>query len=262
MRKIFMLQVLILLFFLIGYGVASAQADYVVTIKGDTLRGKVKLHSYTGVKYTGSYNSKYVQLIPADGKKSTHPVLETIAFMIDGEIYHTIKFDQGYTFMKLLKPGYLSLYSYQMETQTTWDGRYFVKKDGALLEVPNLGFKKRVTQFLADCPVVVKDIESGLLEKSDLLKIVEAYNACITSRTDLWSKKSPASEAWAKLAIEVKALPDFAKKADALEMIGEVQAKLAKKETVPSFIVNGVKDTLNDQSTIKETLDQALAKLN
>lgn len=245
---------------MIGYSAASAQGDYVVTLKGDTLRGKVRYHS--GVKYTNT-SSIYVQLTAENGKKSTHEPLQTIAFKMNDEIYHTVKFYDSYTFMKLIKPGYLALYGYQMENQTAWDGRYFVKKDGALLDVPNLGFKKRVTNYLTDCPDVVKDIESGVLGKSDLLKIVEDYNNCVELKTISTSvKKSPATEAWVKLENEVTGLSEFDKKADALEMIREVQKKLSKNEAIPSFMISGLKDALKDQSSIKETLDGAIEKLN
>jgi hypothetical protein len=262
MRKPFMFQILMVVFFVIAHSIASAQSDYVVTIKGDTLKGKIKYYSYSGVKYTNT-RSKYIQLTDENGKKSTHEILQTIAFRMNDDIYHTIKFYETYEFMKLIKRGYLSLYGYQMENQTTWDGRYFVKKDGVLLDVPNLGFKKRVAAYLADCPNVVKNIESGVLGKSELLKIVEEYNACVELKTtSKVLKKSPATEAWAKLGDEVKVLPEFDKKADAIEMIQDVQNKLSKNETIPSFLINGLKDSLKDQTSVKETLDEAIGKLN
>jgi hypothetical protein len=260
MKKTVMLKILVILFFVLGYGAASAQGDYVVTIKGDTLWGKLRYYNNSGVKYTGN-NSKYVQLIPVEGKKSTHDILKTISFRMGNEIYHTIKFDQGYTFMKLIQSGYLSLYAYQMENQTTWDGRYFVKKDGTLLDVPNLGFKKRVTRFIADCPNVVKDVESGVLSRSDLLKLVDAYNTCVELKTTPKPPvASPVSKTWSNLEAAVKALPEFDKKSDAIEMILEIQSKISKNETVPSFLINGLKDALKEQSSIKETLDLALEK--
>lgn len=257
-----MLQILIILLFVLGYSAASAQSDYVVTIQGDTLRGKVKLSTSSGVKYTASHDAKYVQLIAENGTKSIHEVLQTIAFRINDDIYHTILYDPGYMFMKLIKPGYLSLYAYQMENQTTWDGRYLVKKDGSLLDVPNIGFKKKVPTFLADCQTVVKEIESGALGKADLLKIVEQYNACIDLKINAIPKKSPAVAAWTNLAAEVEALPAFDKKTDATEMIREIKVKLSKSETIPSYLISGVKDALKDQSSVQATLTLAIEKLN
>lgn len=246
-----------------SYGnTAHAQDDYVVTLKGDTLRGKVKYFAYEGVRYAGA-KTKYIQLTPENGKKSTHQVLQTVGFRMNGEIYHTIKYYDGYTFMKLIIGGYLSLYKYQMENQTSWDGPYLVKKDGSVLDVPNLGFKKRVSQFLADCPNVVNNIESGTLGKTELLKIVNDYNACTTPKTNPApsAKNSPGSETWNSLTMEVKALPDFDKKSDALEMIREIQNKVVNNETVPAFLIRGLKDALEHQSAIQEQLEKALATL-
>lgn len=261
MRNPFMLKILLLHFFLVGYTGISAQ-DYIVTIKGDTLRGKVKHVTNSGVKYAGN-NSTYVQLTSESGKKTKHDILKTISFRMEGEIYSTIKFFDDYTFMKLIKPGYLSLYGYQMENQTSWDGRCLVKKDGAVLDVPNIGFKKRVSNFLEDCPQIKTDVESGALGKSDLLKIVDEYNACINIKTNPASAIDlPAGKAWAKLEAEVKALPAFDKKGDATEMIHEVLGKLSKNQSIPSFLISGLKDALKDQSSVNETLTEAIEKLN
>lgn len=259
MRTRFMLKILLIMVFVAGYFLASAQ-DYVVTIKGDTLSGKVKYFNGSGVKYTGA-NSKYIQLTPVTGKKSTYQVLEAVAFKMKDEVYHTIKFQGSYTFMKVLSPGYLTLYAYQLENQTTWDGRYLVKKDGTLLDVPNLGFKKRVSIFLADCPDVVKKIEAGDLNRSNLNELVTEYNACLHVKTKP-IEKSPAQRAWADLATSVNGLTNFDKKSDAVEMIREVQNKLNRKETIPSFLVNGLKDVLKDQAGVQETLNHALESLS
>ena len=262
MKKFSMLRILMIALFVIGYSTASAQGDYVVTIKRDTLWGKVKHFTISGVKYTGN-KSTYVQLTSEGGKKTNHDILKTISFRMNGEIYNTVKFFEDYTFMKLIRTGYLSLYGYQMENQTGWDGRFLVKKDGAGLDVPNIGFKKRIMHFLEDCPQVTKDVESGALGKSDLLKIVNEYNACIQSKTKPGPIVNlPAREAWTNLENEVKALPEFDKKADALEMINEVLSKLSKSQSIPSFLISGLKDVLKDQSLVTETLTGALEKLN
>lgn len=261
MKNFRMTQILLILFFLLGYTLGHAQ-DYIVTIKGDTLRGKVKYFNNMGVKYSVN-TSKYLQLIPKEGKKTTHQVLQTISFRMNDEIYHTIKFEQGYTFMKLLNSGYLSLYAYQQENQTTWDGRYFVKKDGGMMDVPNIGFKKRLTKFLEDCPTVVGKIESGELSRAKLAQLIEEYNTCVESKNAPMDKKPVATNStWTDLESAVKALPEFDKKSDALDMIREVQNKVSKKESIPSFLINGLKDSLKDQSTVTETLNRALEELN
>lgn len=256
MKKNALLQILLIALFATSCNAAYGQGDYVVTLKGDTLWGKVRYYSNSG------NSSKYVQLTPAQGKKSTHEVLKTISFRMNDEVYHTIQFEQGYTFMKLLLPGYLSLYGHQAENQTNWSTQYLVKKGGSFLAVPNIGFKKRVSQFLEDCPAVANEVEAGISGKTEILKIVNDYNACTALKTNPQpAQKSPGIETWASLATKVKALPDFDKKPDALEMIREIQNKVSANETVPAFIINGLKDALQNQAGIKEKLEEALATL-
>lgn len=254
MKKKLMLQLLTIIFLILGYTLASGQ-DYVVTLKGDTLSGKVK---YFG----GNSNAnKYIRLLSPEGKKTNYKVLETKAFRIDNEVFHTLKLWNNYTFMKLVSAGYLNLYYYQVENQTTWDGRFLFKKDGAGLDVPNLGFKKKLSQFLGDCPDVRSKIESGDFGRSDLDKIVDAYNACFNRNDNQKSILLSAEQSWIELDKAVTALPEFDKKNDALEMIREIQRKVSHNETIPSFLIAGIKDALKDQSAVAEKLTIALEKL-
>lgn len=250
-----MLKVFAIIFFILGYTLASAQ-EYVVTLRGDTLSGEVKY--FRGTNST----NKYVRLTSADGKKTNYKLLETKAFRLDNEVYHTVKLGNSYTYMKLITSGYLTLYGYQVENQSTWDGRYFFKKDGAGLDAPNLGFKKKLSQFLSDCPEVVTKIESGELNRSDLVTLTEAYNTCFNQIDNKKSVTLSAEQAWSDLNKAVTALPEFDRKQDALEMIREIQRKVGQNETVPSFLVNGIKDALKDQPEVTDKLNLALDKLN
>src|SRR6188768_3527079 len=135
------IPVLIFLLFMLVYQCSKAQ-DYVVTSKRDTIHGAVKPLLYGA--------EKKVQVTTSDKKKTILPITQTSSFSYDGEIYHPVRTEKGYVFMKLLKEGYLSLYAFQMENQMTYDGRYLTKKDGTKMEVPNLSFKKNVTKFVAD----------------------------------------------------------------------------------------------------------------
>lgn len=248
-----MLKLFTILFFLLGYTLASAQ-DYVVTLKGDTLRGNVR--------YSNNATAKSVRITTTTGQKSNYTILQVKSFMVDNQVYHTVKMVYGYTFMKLISSGYLNLYNYQSENQTNWDGRFFTKRDGTSLDVPNIGFKKRVAEFLADCLEVSAKVESGVLDKNNLTKIVTEYNACVDQRTNQTVKKTSENGAWKSLEIAVEALPAFSKKSDALEMIREIQAKISQNESIPSFLANGLKDALKDQPTVTEKLDLAFQKMN
>lgn len=255
-----MLQSVLFTCLVLGYSIASAQADYVVTIKSDTLHGKIKFLSY------GKEQS--VQLTPAEGKKKTFPILQTRGFVQDGVAYQPVRTIDGYVFMKLLKKGYLSLYASQLPNQTGWDGRFFVKRDGTSLEIPNLGFKKNVSRFLSECESIEVKIESGVLAKQNLESIVDEYNSCLATKnnqpaaTPVVVEQKPTSTAWVTLENTVAALENFTQKNDALEMIRDIQTKLKRGEKIPGFLVNGLKDTLKDQATVKDALNKAVAELN
>ena len=85
-----------------------------------------------------------------------------------GEVFQPVKGPYGYTFMKLVKSGYLSLLSFQPENQSSYDGMWLLKKDGDGIEVPNLTFEKGMKKFLSDCPALVKKIDNDVYNKKRL----------------------------------------------------------------------------------------------
>jgi hypothetical protein len=250
----------ILLFFLIMlvYQCAKAQ-DYVVTTKGDTVQGEVKPLSYGP--------EKKVQVTTADRKKTTYSIFQTRAFRFKEEMYQPVKGDRGYVFMKLIKPGYLSLYAFQPENQVAFDGLYLQKKDGSGMEVPNLSFKKQITKFLTECGEVTAKIESGDLSKKSIEQIVDEYNNCIDARTADHGKaivqreiRSKKISSWDVLEEKVKTRTDFEGKNDALEMITDIKNKISRGEKVPNFLLEGLKSSLS-QGDLSTELQNALNDL-
>jgi hypothetical protein len=257
MKSYCIVPVLIALLLMLAYE-CSGQ-DYVVTTRNDTIRGEVKPLSY------GS--EKKVQITTADKKKTVLGVTQTFGYFHHGEIFHPVRTEKGYVFMKLIKPGYLSLYGFQLENQVSYDGRYLVKKDGARLEIPNLTFRKAITRFLQECETVVVKIEQGELGRSTIDKIVDEYNDCIERRTNETSKviavhaeQTKKSAPWDVLEEKVKAEPDFEGKKDALDMVGEIKKKIKQSEKVPNFLIEGLKSALADRN-LQSELDAALNEL-
>lgn len=250
----------ILLFFLMMliYKIGSAQ-DYLVTSRGDTVRGTVKVFSYGP--------DKKVQVVTSDKKKSTFPIFQVRSFVMDNENYSPVKGPNGYAFMKVLQKGYLSLYAFQRENQVTYDGQYLLKKDGSGMEVPNLTFKKNIAKYLAECPAVTARIDNGELGKTDIEKIVEAYNNCISANTTQFTntlnyqkEQSKKISSWDILEEKVKAKSDFEGKTDALDMIAEIKNKIKNSERVPNFMIEGLKSSLNN-SDLSTELQNAIAEL-
>lgn len=260
MKSTIMGQLFLILICVGANSIVSAQTDYVVTIKGDTIHGKVK--------YLNFGAEKSVQITSSDKKKKVYPILQTKGFQLDSELYHPVRTPQGYTYMKVLNSGYLSLYAFQIENQSTWDGRFLLKKDGTSKEVPNIGFKKILSQFLSECPQVASRIESGELSKTKINEIVDAYNACIQANTlnqkmveAVSQEKTNKVNTWTELETAIKNGNDFESRTDALDMITEVKSKISKGEKVPKFISEGLKGLLKDQSAYTELLNKAISEL-
>jgi hypothetical protein len=257
MKTFSVLHIVLFLLAILVYQCAQAQ-DYVISAKGDSITGEVKPLTYG--------REKYVQVIPADGKKLSLTIFQVKEFRYKDELFRPVKFENGYTFMKLMKPGYLSLYAFQHENQYAFDGLYLLKKDASGIEVPNLSFKKYVMKFLEDCPVSEK-VANGEYGKKQLLTIVDEYNACVNARTIdhgkiLEQKKEEIKKitAWDALEEKVKGKPDFTDKGDALEMISDIKAKINRGEKVPRFLLEGLKAAL-ESTDLSTELDAALAEL-
>lgn len=258
MKKNSVIHILTVVSAVFGCGIASAQ-DYVLTTRGDSLTGEVRPLLYGP--------EKKVQIITGDREKTSYSIFQVKEFSSEGEIYHPVKGETGYVFMKLLRPGYLSLYAFQLENQTRFDGLFLKKLDGATLAVPNLGFRKYMTRFLEDCPDVTAKIESGELGKKELNEIVDQYNACVMGRTVDHSKvlaqraeKRTKIDAWQSLEEKIRGM-EFSEKQNSLDMIAEIRKKIERQESIPNFLTEGLKNSLKDTG-LSDQLEAALDQTN
>jgi len=233
--------------------------DYLVTNKGDTLRGKIKIMSYDLMDRVQIAQNK---------KKIALAAREVKAVFSDGETFIPQQSDRAIRFMKLLRSGYLSLYAFKEENQNFFGGRYLIKRDGAKVEVPNLAFKKIMAEFLTDCPEVQAKIKSGEYGRKDLDQIIDAYNAFIESNTankketELFTQKSTQKvEPLEKLKKTVQDQPAFGSKKDALDLIDDIMAKIKGGQPIPNYLVDGLQKYLTGIEAVKEDLERVNALL-
>ena len=255
MKNFCVIHILLFILLMLVYQCANAQ-DYIVTPVGDTIKGEVKPITFGP--------EKKVQVTTSDKKKTLYSIFQIRSFSFKNEIFHPVKGEKGYVFMKLLKPGYLSLYGFQLENQVTYDGLYLRKKDGTGIEVPNLTFKKQMTKFLSECEDVTARIDKGELGRKSINQIVESFNTCIESKTNDITKTNVASNeqmkkisSWDVLEEKVKAKSDFEGKNDALEMISDIKGKIKRNEKIPNFLLEGLKNSLA-QANLGAELDSAM----
>ena len=236
-----------------------AAQEYVITTKGDSINGQLKPLLYG--------TEKKVQVTNSDKKKEVYSIFQVRRYRFQDEIFEPVKGPDGYTFMRLEKAGYLSLYSYQLPNQVTFEGSYLFRRDGKGMDVPNISFKKAMKTFLKDCPKVVERIDNGELTRKKLNDIIDAYNLCIQDNTVNHEAVAAAQvvqtkskTAWDELENQVKAAPDFEGKPNALEMIQDIKGKIERSEKIPNFLIDGLKSVLKDDS-FQPALANALKEL-
>ncbi len=239
---------------------ASAQKNYLITSKADTLYGKIRILSYDLIDR--------VQ-IETDKKKEMYTALQVLTVEIDSQVYKPIQYDRKVMLMKLLKPGYMSLYAFRLPDKNFYDGRFLVRLDGTSIEVPNIGFKKILGTFLEDCETVANQVKNGDLVKKELDKIIDDYNICIaevknnvrppvvTEPVQAQNEKTIAIES---LINKVEA-EDFSTKKDALDLLRDIQTKASKNETIPNYLSEGLKSYLSNVPSITVDLENLLELL-
>jgi hypothetical protein len=233
--------------------------DYLVMNTGDTLRGKVKIMSYDQLDRVQVGEKK---------NKTTLTARQVKTVFADGETYHPQQSNHSIRFMKLLKPGYLSLYAFKEENQNFYGGRYLIKKDGTKTEVPNLAFKKILTDFLGDCPELREKIKSGQYGRNDLDQIIDTYNSYIENNTVMrketvvFAQKSAQKvEPLEKLKKTIQSQNDFDSKKDALDLIDDIIAKINGGQPVPNYLVDGLQKYLAGIEATKEDLEKVTSSL-
>lgn len=239
-------------------GVCFSQ-DFLVTLKGDTVSGEIKPLFYG--------HQKNVQVEENGKKKKIYSMLETRMYRLNNEYFYPIKGPHGYTFMKLLKQGYLSLYAFQYPEQHSFDGLMLVKLDGQSMEIPNLGFRRHLSEFLKDFMALSEQIDHGELTKKDLYMIIDKYNQYIEKQssqagpaqaTTTTRTKTTEKNQWDLLEDRINELPDFDQKVTALEIITEIKGKLKRSEKIPAFMIGGLKEALSNQKEVQADLEEAL----
>ncbi len=234
-----------------AYRPGSAQNDFVVTLKSDTLRGEVRILTYDLMDRVQVKTDDGKQLFTAVQVRNVH---------IAGENFQPVKMDNRIHLMKVLSQGYLSLYAFRLENQSSYDGRCLVKLGGATLELPNLTFKKTMATFLEDCETVSAKVKEGEWSKKDINTIIEAYNVCVSAQ----SRQKIAAGASDEKMNRIEALrtkveqSDMESKKDVLDLLSDLQKKVSKGEAVPNYLTEGLKSYLDKQSALAADLAEVI----
>lgn len=234
----------------------SQEDSYIIARNGEKFTGKVQISVYQ--------NSTQSIVIKYGKKRKSFRPYQVKEVNIKGDTYHPLRLRDSYQMALLIKEGYLTYYKFSSDESSTltFDTPLLVKKDGDMQEVPNLGFRKRLMDYLGDCENVVTKLDSKEYGRGDLDKIIDEYNLCIADHTAKLNEKTAVlqknhskSDQIEKIKTEVSKL-DMAARDEVLEMLTDVQSKLKEGKAIPGYLVSGLKEQLSKE--LAKKLDAAL----
>ncbi|MCF6352212.1 MAG: hypothetical protein L3J06_04290 [Cyclobacteriaceae bacterium] len=241
--------------------ITLAQSDIVITLKGDTLAGKAFISTNKG-------DAVQIITIKKGKEKIKFKAYEIKLLIKDGETFHPVKISNKYQLGLLVKEGYLSLYKImddEANSSASFSTLVLIKKDGTTLTVPNLAFKKYVRNFLNDCDVIVKGFANNAYKKSDLKKIVDAYNNCIAENTVEVNKRKVEVNNSPQEVEQIKVLITAIKKdgnlADlevVIEMLDDLKDKLDEGRSVPAYLKTALQNSLKKNAIYSDSLAKIL----
>lgn len=247
-------QNLISILCLFGFS-AIAQNDYAVTTKGDTLYGKIVFQQLGKVEQ--------VQ-VKGEKKRQTISAIQVRMVKVGEKVYLPVQYAEGVQMMEVVKDGYLSLLAFQPQGNMNYDGRLLKLRTGAVLEVPTIGFKKRVSEFLSDDVDLATRIKDGNLDRKDLDSIIVEYNIFIDKntkasnlQTETEIKQAPKLEVLNTLINSIKG-SSLDSKTETLEMLTELKEKISDGKAIPLYLSNALKENLKSEQDWIRKLESVL----
>lgn len=200
-----------------------AQEDYVVTLKGETIEGKVNFEQ-------GQYYDKVV-VRSSEGKQKFN-VFQLKSINKDGNSYEKVSYNKKQCVGQIIVKGTVSFYKVIPDGGNDFSESYLVMSSGESIIVPNISFKKNVLRFFGSCQAVVEKIESKEFTSSNLDKMVEFYNSTCTDSDSAPVKETPPP------APPKKERP---KLSELSQLLLDIQTKLDNNETVPTYLIEALK---------------------
>ena len=234
-----------------------AQRDYLVTVKGDTVTGQISLQQFGTVE----------QALVKRDKREIFSAINVREVFLKGIRYKPLQYAGVIKFMQILSDGYLSLLAFQPQGIMNYDGRLLQMRDGRMLELPTLGFKKQMSNFLKDNESLVTKIQDGTLDRKDLDKIIAEYNGAITAKkvsnevqSQITMKQKSSLELLTDLKTEIEK-SDLVSRLDVLDMMADLEEKIKSNKTVPAYLLKGIKSSLETKPGLLAKFDELIKVL-
>lgn len=169
---------LFLFYSLLSFSQITFEEGYVITLKGDTIKGEIKLNHKKEI----DLYSKIMFKISETEKKSYNPA-KIKEYNIRGESFISKELHGENVFMRRASRGTLVFYEYQfLEPAPTGDEavafEYYIQKAGTeeLIKIKENKFRKQLAELMSDNQEVVAMLEDKKTVYSEIIDIVKKYN--------------------------------------------------------------------------------------
>ena len=238
----------------------SQDIDQVITLKGDTISGKVIISTSDPVVQTIS--------IKNDTGRNIFKVYEVKVVTKGDDIYRTIKIDGKYQLGLVVKEGYLSLYRYvssDPSAQNDFTESILIKRDGDHRVVPKLGFRNQMKDFLGDCETVEQSLNDKMYGRGELIKLIEDYNKCLEEKTQAISRGETTTNLNPDKTLLIKTLISQIKsdqtiqdRESLLEMLHDLDFKLKRNNPIPNYLKSALEEAVKNNTGFTEQLNKIL----
>jgi len=153
--------------FLLIVGKVSAQDDYLVTLKGDTIVGSMEI-------FSENFYDKVV--VSNDNESEDYKAFQVKSIFKDGDFLEPVAFQNRKVFGKRLVEGSLSHYLVKSEGSYEYNVDLLAKSTDETLQVSNIGFRKRLMDFVSNCSSLYDQLEEKEIAANDLDQVLSTYN--------------------------------------------------------------------------------------
>lgn len=157
---------------------------YVITTKGDTIKGEIK---HNPKKEFDLFSKVTVKIAENQNKTLKADKVKMYAFGENQFISSTV--DGEPAFMKLLTKGAITLYEWQYEwvnakNETEYRTEYYMQKEGEAepVRIKSGKFRKQVAEMISDNQELVKELEDKKYDYDNLSEVVESYNKWVKQK--------------------------------------------------------------------------------
>ncbi len=232
---------------------AICQHQYIVKLNGDTIYGKLSINLYQD-------NSKFMYFKPNDeGMSRIYPYNTKSVYYSKDRIYKSVALNNQRLFMEVKHEGKLSLYTYtryHSSSTTIITSTVALKHDGQAIEIPSLGFRKAVAEFLRDCPELEQKILNKEYKSRDLQKIANFYDSCEIQDPFLQKVETPELMELDKLRQVIKRSNSLSKKNEALEILIDMERRLQGTDKIPGYLWNALMAAVDEDRQIKKQVEE------